>query len=238
MLFSFRKDRSLINVLADLELILSEAVDKLDIDPSTLQSISVVDSTRKYENWNKVDTANVTSYLKFYRYEIPISIQSKVALPWRDYDTTKDISIKVYLDGKLLTPTTDYVIRADVDGNNNVSGYIIDLGPYLMLKGATYTSGDMTVIRTTTNLPSNVAALDLGITRYDRIITNAQTNFNFPWGTIGDSDLYYEVYVNGELWREDVMADSNTKTFKAYSSYIYFNTPITGNLTIIRYHKN
>lgn len=238
MLLSFKKDKALINILSDLELFLSETADKLSIDTKYLNTFTTVDNTRKFQNWNKIETIDYSNYVRFERYNIELINKTRIAMPWNNYDENKDISVQIFFDGKLLNPTKDYVIRTDVDNSNVSAGYILDFGPYLINYGQTYMNGNLVVIRTTIKLPKNVAALDIAINRYDKTITGTgQQNHAIPWGSINEKDLHIEVYVNGELWNEDLTAQVGTSTYKIFSTYIYFNRNVSGNLTIIRWSK-
>lgn len=238
MLLSFKKDRPFISVLSDLELLLSETVDKLSIDIKNLQSISLVDDTRKFNNWNKIESVDTSNYLKFERYDSTLLNKTRVPLPWKYYDDQRDLSVKVFYNGKLMTPSKDYVIRTEVDSSNISSGYIIDFGPYIANNSITYVNGTLSVFRTTTNLPINVAAVDLMVERHDKtIIGSGQQNHALPWGSITDKDMYIEVFVNGELFIEDNTADPGTNTYKLYNTYLLFARPIAGNLSIIRHYR-
>lgn len=237
MLVSFKKNKAFINILSDLELLISEMVDKLDMDPSSLKTLDVVDSTRKYANWNKIDTIDSSNYIQFHRYDITLDKKAKISVPWKGYNPVKDISIKVFFDGKLLVPTTEYTIRTEADSSSNTAGYIIDFGPYLVTQGLSYLTGQVSIFRTTTTLPTNITAVDIGITRYDKAVATAQQNYALPWGELTDDDIYFEVYVNGVLWTEDITAESGTQTYKVYSTYVLFNKAVAGTLTFIRYHK-
>lgn len=239
MLLSFKKDRALVNVLSDLEIILSEMVDKLDVNVSSLSCMSLVDNTRKYRDWNKIQSIDTSNYIQFLRYDREVSKVTKIALPWKGYDETKDISVKVFLNGILLVSRTDYTIRATTDNSNVVAGYTVDFGPYLANHNVSNVSGTISIFRTTTTLPTNVSAIDITISRYDNTISG-QRNHAIPWGTVGDNDLYFEVYVNGVLYTEntEVSDDAQTNTYKVFSTYIYFNKSVSGTVSIIRYHKS
>ncbi len=238
MKLSFKKDKAFINLLADFEILFSEVVDKLDINIKSLNTFSVSDNTKKYANWNKIETVDMSNYVKYERYDLNVKNQTRIALPWKNYDQTKDISVKIYLEGKLLNLNKDYVIRTEVDSSAVSAGYVIDFGPYLVNRGETYINASITVIRFTTKLPINIEAIDIIIDRYDKTIIGAgQHNYAIPWGSISEKDLHIEVYVNGELWNEDLIATEGTKTYRIFSSYIYFNQSVAGNLTIIRHHK-
>lgn len=238
MLLAFKKDKALINILADLELFLSETADKLSIDTKTLSTFTTVDNTRKYKNWNRIETVDTSNYIWFERYNEKIKNATRLTLPWKIYDETKDLSVKVFYKGLLLTPTKDYIIRPEVDSSNISAGYVIDFGPYLVNYSIMYMEGDVAITRVTTKLPLNVAAVDISISRYDKAITGTgQKNHAVPWGSISDKDLYIEAYVNGELWNEDLTAEEGTNTYKIFNTYLYFNKNVAGNLTIIRHHK-
>lgn len=229
-----------INILSDLELLLSEVSDKLSIDVKSLRTISLVDNTRKYQNWNRIESIDTTNFLKFERYDSVLINKTRISLPWKNYDDRKDISVKVFHDGKLLTPSKDYVIRAETDNSNFLAGYIIDFGPYIANHSVSHMNGSLSVFRTTTNLPPNIAGVDLLIDRTDKTITGSgQQNHALPWGAITDKDLYIEVFVNGELWTEDNSAEpgSGTNTYKLFNTYLLFARPIAGALTIVRHHR-
>jgi hypothetical protein len=237
MLISFKKDKAFINILSDLELLLSEVVDKLDMRVNRLNTISLVDNTRKYQNWNKIETVDTSNYIKIERYDIEVINKTRIDLPWRMYDPTKDLDIKVFLDGKLLNLSRDYVISPITDTSVILAGYCIDFGPYLTNHGVALLTGNVSISRFTTKLPPNVIGTDILIDRYDRSITGTgQHNHAIPWGTVTEADLYIEIYVNGELWTKSLTAGAGTKTYKIFSNYIYFNTQVTS-FSVVRHHK-
>ena len=242
MLLSFKKDKAFINILSDLEIFLSEAADKLDINTKSLSTFTTVDNTRRYKNWNKIETVDTSNYIKYFRYDYEKTLyenQSTITLPWRSYDASKDLSVKIYYNGLLLEPTYDYVIRASTDSSSSsgeISGYVIDFGPYIMNHKITEMPGRFSILRTTTNLPKEIKAVDIAIDRYDRSITTAQINHALPWGSITDDDLFIEVYLDGVLCVEDNSAQT-LNTYRLFNTYLLFSRQVTGRLTIIRYHK-
>jgi hypothetical protein len=238
MLITFKKDAALINILSDLEIFLSDVADKLGISIKGLRTISLVDDSRKYTNWNKIESVDTSNYVKYDRYDIQLVNQSaKVGVPWRGYDPNKDISIKVFYNGKLLIPTVNYKIEAETADYGNVSGYVFNFAKYLSDTSANYLNGYLSVVRFSTKLPADVNAIDLGISRYDLNSIANQTAFAIPWGTLSDKDLYLEVYVNGELFRRESPLVPGTNTYSEGANHIVFAKEITGVITIIRHYK-
>lgn len=248
MLISFKKDKAFINILSDLEVFLSEAADKLDIDTKALSTISTIDNTRKFRNWNKIETVDTSNYIKFYRYEFILTAgeYNKIMVPWKGYDPNKDLQVKVYLDGILLIPGRDYTIEAVTDSTiSETAGYYFNFGPYQVNHGKTSSvTGRVSVTRISTNLPPEVMMADIEIKRTDISLETAQRNIALE-PAISDADIAIEVYVNGVLYTEDNTISENASNqmvgshpyYRLYSSTILFAAAVSGQVSIIRYRK-
>ena len=240
MLLSFRKDKAFINILSDLELFLSETADKLDIGTKALSTMTTVDNTRKFRNWNKIETVDTSNYIKFFRYDIDVNKKKTIPIPWKGYSESKDISVMVYYKGQLMIPKNaaagimgDYSIRAEADSSNYIAGYIVDFQSYIDNHNLSYLEGPVTILRTTTNLPINVSGIDIAIERYDKPLSGDAPNYPLPFGSITENDISLEVYVNGVLFREDP-SSTEPQTYRIYNTYILFSQAQSGVITFIR----
>ena len=262
MLHTFRRDKAFIYILSDLEQILSEVVDKLDIKVSSLSTVKTVDNSRKYTDWNKIDVADAANYLQFLRYDIDINAErrtTEIQLPWRDYDSSKDMDVQVYIDGVLLLPikassTYDYEIKkANTSSRTEDGGYVIDFSSYCNRVKAVgmpdhymLPTCHLTILRTTKNLPKKVRGVDLSVYRYDVVRKSSDENLNtcpIPWNTITDEDIQIQVYVDGILYHEDITDGGDPLSYKLYSTYVEFthNVPSgqasSSNVSFIRLHR-
>lgn len=262
MILSFRRDKAFIYVLSDLELILGEVCDKLDIKVNSLATVKVVDNTRKFNGWNKIDTVDASNYLLFQRYDIPVTAERQtyeIQLPWRDYDSTQDIDVRVYLDGVLLLPLNvsanyDYEIKkVETTARTEDGGYVIDFSNYCNKvkrngRNDIYTlpACHITIMRTTKNLPKKVKGVDLSVYRYDMVKKVSDESLDtcaIPWNTVSEGDIQIEVYVDGVLYHEDITDGGDAMSYKLYSTYIQFTHNIVDsqktqtNVTFIRLNR-
>lgn len=207
MILKFKDKNSLYKVFYTLETLLGEIASKLKIDISNYKDLDVIEGSYSEEPISKI---NVADYIHMYNYSVGnINNVISIPLPWREYDSKKDLLIELYLDGKLVD-SSEYSISIDKKS-------ISLLAPI---------SGKLSIIRTTLEMPDNIILTMFNINRYSIDIDSSKT-LKLPWN-ITNLDLFIKIYYNGILLEEnsDYTITNSTLTFKENKN---------GKISIIRY---
>lgn len=213
MLIKFNKKISFYKILENLELFISDVINKLKLDYKRYSGLIILDNT--YTNTETSTDELLSVNIEFERYSYVLKDNTlSIPIPWVEYDQNLDLVFYIYIDGKLLKASEYYINQENTNINFN------------MIK-----SGNIDIIRIKKKTKSDKLYKDFSFNRYNIDLNDLVAQVELPYNNSNSEDLMILIYLNGSLLTQniDYYISNNTIIFK--------NGNKSGNISIIRYFK-